>query len=227
MKKTLCALAVLSTVSLPVFAAGVDVKVIGTIEPAACTLSLPAGATVDYGVIDPSILEASTYTRLAEKQIDIALSCDAPAKMGLMAVNGRLATMAGATEGVSGAGRAPLTLFGANTDGAGLGLDGSDKIGGYAIRLAPGTVQADSTNVDVISKGAAATSWTKNSTGSMYLSTEKRHVSWATTGTTTPVAFKDMTAKLGVEAYINKKSELDLSKQIKLDGLTTIELVYL
>jgi hypothetical protein len=30
-----------------------------------------------------------------------------------------------------------------------------------------------------------------------------------------------------VQAYINKASELDLTKPIALDGLTTLELVYL
>ena len=228
MKKTLCALAVLSTTSLPVMAAGVDIKVVGTIEPTACTLSLPTGASIDYDVIDPSLLSATAFTPLAEKQIDITLSCDAPAKMGLMAVNGRPATMAGATEGLSGAGRAPVSLFGSTTtDGVGLGLDGTDKIGGYGIRLVPGTVTTDTDPADVITKGSAESVWAKSPTGTLYESTKLRHTSWAAPGTVIPVAFKAMTGKIGVQAYINKKADLDVTKSIILNGLTTLELVYL
>ena len=227
MKKTICALTILSAVSLPAMAA-VDVIVTGTITPAACTLNLPGLKTIDYGKISPTLLDATNYTKLGEQQIDIALKCDALAKMGLKVVNKRPNTMAGVTEGVSGAGRAPVSLFGVtSTDGAGLGEADSKKIGGYGVRLVPGSIQVDANSVDVISKGAGETAWVKNDTGSMYLATKERHVSWATTKTVVPVAFEEMTAKLGVEAYINKKSELDLSKDITLDGLTTIELVYL
>ena len=228
MKKTLCALAVLATTSLPVLAAGVDVNVKGTIEPTACTLDLPAGAKIDYDVIDPTTLDATSYTLLAEKEIDITLSCDSPVKMGLMAVNNRPATMAGVTEGPSGAGTAPVNLFGATKqDGAGLGLDGTDKIGGYGIRLKQGSVTADSTRVDVIVKGEAASSWIKSASGVMYNVSERQHLSWAKTGTLTPIAFTNMAGKISAQAYINKKSELDLSKQVLLNGLTTLELVYL
>ena len=42
-----------------------------------------------------------------------------------------------------------------------------------------------------------------------------------------PAAFKNLTINLTVQAYINKASELDLTKPVILDGLSTIELVYL
>lgn len=228
MKKALCVLAVLSSTSLPVLAAGVDVVVTGTIEPTACTLSLPGSATVDYDVIDPSTLNGTDYSVLLAKKIDIALSCDAPAKMGLTAVNGRPSTLAGAAEGASTAGVMPATIFGSKTlAGVGLGLDGVDKIGGYGIRMNASDMSVDGKPVDIIAKAASASTWTKLVSADMYLTTEKRHISWASTGTLTPAAFENMTAKLEVQAYINKKSELDLSKSIKLDGMTTIELVYL
>ncbi|KFD14546.1 hypothetical protein GSMA_02017 [Serratia marcescens subsp. marcescens ATCC 13880] len=41
------------------------------------------------------------------------------------------------------------------------------------------------------------------------------------------MAFTTVAGKLGVQAYITKTSELDLSKPINLDGLTSLELVYL
>lgn len=36
-----------------------------------------------------------------------------------------------------------------------------------------------------------------------------------------------ITAEIEVQAYFNKKSELDLSKDVKLDGMKSIEMVYL
>ncbi|MNW06548.1 hypothetical protein D3C71_2029760 [compost metagenome] len=51
--------------------------------------------------------------------------------------------------------------------------------------------------------------------------------SWAATGTLTPVAFKTLATTLEVQAFINKASELDITKPIQLDGLATLELIYL
>lgn len=232
MKKTFCALAILSATSVPVLAAPVDVPVTGTIEPVACTLSMPLGLTIDFEVISPTTLDANNYTVLPEREIDITLNCDAPTKMGLMAVDKRPGSMAGVTPGPSGAALvpAPVELFGRpTTEGVGLGLDGTDKIGGYAIRLVAGKVTVDGNTVRLISNTPSGTdaSWGDNSTGSLYLSTDKRYLSWAAPSTLVPIAFESMTGKIGVQAYINKKSELDVSKPIKLDGMTTLELVYL
>lgn len=226
MKKTLCALAVLATTSLPVLAEDVNVK--GTIKAAACKIDLPAAKDFNYGEIPPTDLVANGYFMLPEKEIDITLSCNAPAKMGLMAVNGRAGTLAGAVEGVSTAGEAPVNIFGASKQAVvGLGMDGTDKIGGYGVRLNQGKVVADGKPVDVIVKGAASTTWVKSASGVMYNSAEMQHLSWAKTGEKTPVAFTNMTGKLTVQAYINKKSELDLGKVILLDGSTVLEMVYL
>lgn len=228
MKKTVLALAVLATTSLPVMAESVDVRVIGTITPAACTPSLTGGGTIDYGAINPATLSSTAFTVLPEKQIDFSISCDAPAKVAIKAINGRPNTVAGSTEGPSGTATAPVNVFGtANISVAGLGLDGADKIGGYGIRITAGTVTADSTAVDSIQRNADHTAWTATPVGSIYATEIQRHSTWAATGTLTPVAFENLTGKLGVQAYINKASELDLTKPVVLDGLTTIELLYL
>ena len=226
MKKTLCALTMLSATSVPVMAAGLDLTVGGTIDPVACALSLPGGTTVNYGVIDPSLLSVTSYTTLQEIQINIALNCSAPTKMALKAVNRRPGTMAGVSEDGNGISRAPVSLFSASdTDGVGLGVDGSKKIGGYGLRLAPGTLTVDGKTVDLIRYGTPA--WVPTASGSLYVQNEVRFVSWANPGTVIPIAFQSMAGKIGVQAYINKKSELDLNNVIKLDGLTALELVYL
>lgn len=42
-----------------------------------------------------------------------------------------------------------------------------------------------------------------------------------------PSAIKLLTAKLVIQAYLNKSVEMDLTQPIVLDGSTTLELVYL
>lgn len=234
MQKTICALAVLATTSLPALAESVDVRVIGTINPTACTPTLSGLGTIDYGTIKPNELNNDTYTVLDEKQIDFTITCDAPAKMAITAVNGRPDTVAGATEGAGGAAIAPegVTLFGTGGDTAvvGLGVDGTTKIGGYGVRIDNSTVTADGESVTTLNSSLGTSGdelWGTSAAGGLYHPTVHRAVSWGAAGTRFPTAFTTLNGKLGVQAYINHASELDLTKPVRLDGLTTIELVYL
>ncbi|KFK93539.1 MULTISPECIES: DUF1120 domain-containing protein [unclassified Serratia (in: enterobacteria)] len=229
LQKTVCALAVLATTSLPVLAGSIDVRVIGTIDPAACTPTLSGGGTVDYGTIKPTALTTDAFTVLPEKQLDFAINCDAPAKVAITAHSQRGAS-AVKTDGTLTEIASIPGIFGStgSTATVGLGLDGTKGIGGYAIRLAAGTMTADGVAVDSIISNSNTTSWGSTLFGNLFTSIEnKRYSSWAKTGTTTPIAFTTLAGKLGVQAYINKASELDLTKPVVLDGLTTLELVYL
>ncbi|MDU3936001.1 MAG: DUF1120 domain-containing protein, partial [Serratia liquefaciens] len=226
-KVNLCVLAVLAATSLPVLAASIDVKVIGTITPAACTPMVSGGGTIDYGTIKAGSLSLDEFTALDEKQLDLSISCAAPAKVALKATNNRPNTVAGAT--TDGAGGASLVnIFGkSNVPIVGLGLDGTHRIGGYVIKIEDSSVIADSKNVDSIYKNVGEASWTKGGEGVLYNDTAVRQVSWATSGASEPVAFQKLTGKVTVRAYINKASDLDLTKPVQLNGSSTIELVYL
>ncbi|MBE4810069.1 MULTISPECIES: DUF1120 domain-containing protein [unclassified Enterobacter cloacae complex] len=215
-------------------AESVQVNVIGTIVPAACTPTLSGGGVVDYGNIKASTLSADAYTLLPVKSLDFAISCDAPARVALHAVNDRPGTLAGG-EVANGVGKAPVNVFG-NTSGlypvVGLGLDGTKKIGGYGLTITGGTVTADGNPVDSITNAQNDGTGTWYSSGKGLgagtpFSWTPRSISWAQTGTLVPVAFKTLAGKLDVQAYINKASELDLSHAVKLDGQTTLEVVYL
>jgi type 1 fimbria pilin len=228
---SIIALALMAVTIAPVLAESIDVKVIGTITPVACTPTLAGGGVVDYGNIATSTLSPTNYTLLDEKKLDFAITCDAPVKLALKATNGRPNTLAGAIEGASGFGVAPINgFFGGSTSGvaaAGLGLANEKKIGGYALRIDASSVTADSAQVDSVIRNSADASWAKSDTGIMLSATTERQNSWAATGTVAPVAFTTLAGKLSVQAYINKSSELDLAQPITLDGLTTLELVYL
>ena len=86
-KKTACALAVLAT-STAAMAESVDVKVIGTITPTACKPTLSGGGTVDYGIIPPASLKKDAFNQLDKRQLDFAITCDAPAKVAIAAKSG-------------------------------------------------------------------------------------------------------------------------------------------
>jgi hypothetical protein len=228
LQKTVCALAILATTSLPALAESIDVRVIGTISPAACTPTLSGGGTIDYGTIKPTALATDAFTTLAEKQLDFAITCDAPAKVAITAHSQRGASAVNADGSLVEIG-SHSGFFG-STNGVGvfgLGLDGAKGIGGYAIRLAAGTMTADGVAVDSIQSNGNTTSWANTTYGALLNRSYQRYSSWAKTGTTTPIAFTTLAGKLGVQAYINKASELDLTKPVALDGLATLELVYL
>ncbi|MBB1202749.1 DUF1120 domain-containing protein [Enterobacteriaceae bacterium 89] len=232
MNKSLCALAVLAVTAVSAQAASnVDVKVIGRIDPGTCTPTLSGGGVVDYGTMSPSILAATGYTLLPQKQVDVSIACTAPSKVALKALNGRPGTVAGASEGSYGFAPQPngTTIFGsANAlDVAGLGKAGNANIGGYGLRITPNSFQADSVAVDGLISDNSGSSWVKSVIGNIFNGGQQRYASWGASGTTSPVAFTNLTGKLDVQAYINDKSQLDLTNTIQLDGLTTLELVYL
>ena len=232
MKKTIFTLALLAVTASASAADSVDVKVIGTIVPAACTPSLTGGGVIDYGSIRANSISPTAYTILPEKQINFAIACDAPAKVGLIATNSRFGSAAGGAESAYGAIPSPVRLFTLDGIGAvGLGMDGASKIGAYGVRIDSTTVTADGVAVDSIRADydlGSITAWVKDdNAGIIYSPNYQRLTSWAATGTSTPVAFTSLSGQLGVQAYINKGSELDLSKPVHLDGLTTITLYYM
>ncbi|MCK7177164.1 hypothetical protein L8P05_25080, partial [Enterobacter cloacae] len=100
------------------------------------------------------------------------------------------------------------------------------KVGGYALMISSPIVD-----------GADAKLTAKNDNGNyeplanmttMYSGqTVTRLVGFNSGSVQTPQALTTLSADIYVLPRINKASELDLSKDIKLDGLATIEIVYL
>jgi hypothetical protein len=228
--------AVLTASSLPALAASsVDVYVKGTITPAACLPSLLGGGAADYGAIKPESLEpADEYTILPIKQVDFTIICDAPAKVAIKPIAGRIGSVAGVASD-SGFARAPagVNLFD-NTPGhqvTGLGLDGTTKIGGYSMRslvdsfsMNDGSSDTGVALVNIYSTNKVNWNVTGPTNGMLG---NTMITSWAEVGTALPVAITTLSGKFEVHAYLNKASELDLTKPISLDGLTSLELVYL
>ena len=231
MQITACALAVLTITSLPSYAKDIEVKVAGTITPSGCTPTLSGDGAIDYGMIKSDSLTLDAYTTLEQKFLELTITCDAPVKLALEAKNGRPNTLAGvATEdAISGAALSPVGgLNGSRGAPAvvGLGLSNSARIGGYAIHFGSGVGS-------VITREGETGKWTHSSgdggENNFYSIGVKRQLSWMKVWGSfpDPDAIKNVTIDLMVQAYINKASELDLTKPVILDGLTTLELIYL
>lgn len=225
MKINVCALAIMACAAHSVMAAdSVDVKVIGTIAPAACTPVLSGGGVIDYGDIKANTLSATNYTLLDAKSVDLSISCDAPTSVAVKGIDGRNGSLAGATEGAGGGAASPVS--GISSSVVGLGLADGAKIGGYGVAFI--SAQADGVAVSNLTRAQNASTWSVPSVVSgLYGTTQPIYATWGNSTTKTPVSFKNLSTSVVVRAYLNKSSELDLTKQIKLDGLSTIELVYL
>ncbi|HAY0331158.1 TPA: DUF1120 domain-containing protein [Escherichia coli] len=232
-KKTICALAVIASISTAVRAENVDVKVVGTITPTACKPVLAGGGTADYGTIPPQSLSKDTYTVLPLKAIDFSITCDAPAKVAVHAVGSKADTSTDYSMTVS-SGMYPFKglLWGVksiNVDGLGKTDDGRN-IGGYGIRLDPDSISVDGKTATLIRRGKPGEAWELATDKGSFYSTYNAasySLSWGNGTDMEPIAAKTVAGKLDVQAYITETSALDLTKPIKLNGLSTLELVYL
>jgi type 1 fimbria pilin len=190
-----------------------ELKVKGVIRPAACTPTLTGGGMVDYGNIPASSLTAGGYTKLGAKQIGLTVSCDAATKIAIRLTDNRVASkVAGITSSISRSG---------DQYNYGLGAVDGKNVGGYAISMAPETTADGASVTNLYADGNA---WSDTTT---YLENSGTLFSFGATGTKTPLAAKSFNLKLNVETFINKKENLDLTKDVPLDGSATIEVRYL
>ncbi|MGE8177321.1 DUF1120 domain-containing protein [Pseudomonas fluorescens] len=227
--KTLAGLAVLASTSLPALAESVDLRVVGSITPVACTPTISGGGVVDYGVIYPNTLSATAFTALPVKDVDIFIVCEAPASVALRSRSSRAGTVAGATENGNKVATSPVKLF--DTDGlgvVGLGMAGTKKIGGVAFSIDPASVMLDGIAAESLSKTWGQVDWSKNEKSKFLFDPQwTRMFTWSKKGEATPAKFTTMSGKVSAQAYINKTSELDMTKPINIDGMISLEMVYL
>ncbi|MEB5974115.1 DUF1120 domain-containing protein [Pantoea dispersa] len=227
MMKTTCALAVLAA-SCNVMAESVDMRVTGAVTPIACKPMLSDNGVVDLGELNTNMLKKDEVTIFQPKRINLTIDCTAPAKISLLATSARPGTTLGAAdEGPTGATK-PIINPGLRNGGgvAGLGMDGDKKIGAYGLNI--WNMVMDGVT------GSGVKSSDKKSWNDWYANTffsdfgVYKYVSWRKAGSEmAPSAFKNLTAEIEVVGYINKASELDLTKPIKLDGQTNFEMFYL
>lgn len=219
----LAALAFATTAALVSFGAqanSVEVKVTGTITPAACTPTLSGGGTVAYGRISPSLLSDTAYTDLPDHTIPFSITCDLPTKVGLTFVDNRSgSTVSGIIDNLIGG-------FSGNAHNFGLGTVNTKNVGGYAMRFGQ-SYTADGVAVRAVTSIDSGTTWRGSNASDLGNKGATYILSWSDTNGGAPIAFKDLAGDLVVKTRLNKKADLDLSDDVDLDGSATIELVYM
>ncbi|WP_368643576.1 DUF1120 domain-containing protein [Castellaniella ginsengisoli] len=207
MKRTLLSLLIATTAATPMLAnaaSSAQLKVTGSIAPASCSIAMPGGATIDLGKIASDTLEKDDVTLLEPKSNKLQVSCDAPTLFAIKTTDERAGT----------------NSFLSN-DSYGLGTVGSIKIGYYIIQLTQAV--ADGKTVPVLRQSrAGSTSYEKNPGARL-----DRLMAFGAGNGLIPTAYKDLAVNIKLLPRIAQASTLPLNKEIKLDGLVTLELVYL
>jgi len=225
--KTVCAVSILAAANQAT-AESFQLGITGIFKPAACTPTIDNGGTVDYGIIKTDILNKNDYNRLENKEIGLNISCDAPTKVAIAASSGRKGSaLVSNIEGKNGAGKPFLELEASTAyeGAAGFGMDGETKIGAYTIVV--GNAIADGEKATEI-RSSDKVNWSTLSGKVLYTDNgNDQYVTFRDGTNNAPGAFTTASFPLIIKGYINKASELDISKPIKLDGLTNIEMVYL
>lgn len=235
MKKRALGLVICAVAAASVMAAdSVELSVIGVVLPsAACMPVLAGNGVVDYGVIDLSDLSPNSYNPLPIHSVGFSITCGTPTKVAIQPQSLRPATsVAGGwgSEEVGGFIYSPIAIAGGDdqmTHAAGLNFDASGTpIGGLGINFRPNSTTIDGASlIDILEKSVDTGDIFKLKPNGKTL--RGSTYAWALRGYVNPLAFLSLRTEIDVQAYVNKKEELDPSNEIELDGLVSFDLVYL
>lgn len=231
LKKSLLASLLSLTATSVMAASSVDIKVTGKIVPAACTPSFPTGGGIaDFGTIKVASLNSTTPTALPDiKEVPVAITCEEDTRIGVTFTDTHSASTP--TQGYN--------INFATTDFVttvnylfGLGMYNTQKIGAYAlgIKNEAGSVTNDKgENLSVYVTRDSGASWgTKASNHYMQIVSNKSEIyTFGTANKTEPAPQTKVNFIVGVSAIINPTNDLQITDEATLDGLTTVELVYL
>ncbi|MCS3509274.1 DUF1120 domain-containing protein [Achromobacter sp. JUb104] len=194
------------------YAQSIDVRIIGTITPAACIPVIGGGGVVDFGLIPAASLNLTATTELPKRRVPFAITCEAPTRVAISVVDNRAGS------------QIPNII--APTPGAvfGLGSANGANIGGYVMDMEQGSFTADGTPAFTVGSQTNGEIWLASTFGRLQGGQLR---SWSLTATGAPVAFTNLSGILAVTAAINEAQKLPLKDEIRLDGLATLEMVYL
>ncbi|MBV4479500.1 DUF1120 domain-containing protein [Pseudomonas khavaziana] len=187
-----------------------NLKVVGTIKPAACTVHLGAtGGEINYGQIRASDIPPNAYYPLDEKTLPLTVNCGSTAAQMALSVTDLQSSSTVA--GILGFGFAESQNFG-------LGLVGGKRTGGYSVRLS--RLASQGANLYPIKRASASGAWLYSSSG--LVDKYPYQHSWSRSTAATPAFVNSITGTLAVKAVLNRGSELNLSNDIPLNGLATL-----
>ena len=191
----------------------VDLSVQGQIIPRACTPQLSGSGLIDYGKISRQDLNLEQGTRLPLKTLQVSIDCNGPSRYALRMRDNR-----------DGSATVNSEIY------YGLGFDtAGNRLGLYSMSFDPRHTLVDST---------ATVFGTESTTGGLAWRTANLNpidigansylgftdIQGSTAG---PSAIQELVSTVKVEAVINARQNLDLSRDTPLDGSATLEVLYL
>ncbi|MEI9703898.1 DUF1120 domain-containing protein [Enterobacter cloacae] len=220
MKKVILATAIaISTTS--VFASGTAVmQVKGTLTNAACTAELGNGGIIDYGYIRLGELSETSNNEIGQKQIPVTINCTAPTKVGFSITDNRADSNAQLPVDLEGSTNETEKYY---TYGVGMTNDGK-KIGNYGMWMTDVTVDGKTADSIAQNQDWPSTSWEK---AIIPRSDAYSTVTFAETGTITPMAITIANFNFVTNLVIGDTSTLAITDDTALDGQNTMTLVYL
>lgn len=198
--------ALLLAASTPnVFAASsTDLSVTGLITPSSCTPSLTNGGVIDHGKLGVKDLRPLDPTRLPPADMRLEVHCEGETFFTLTTIDNRAGTSA------------------INPRHHGLGITPDDeKLGSVAFSLFD--PMADDSAVQVITSSNGGASWT----ASPYLGHQALTSFAQLGGPNTPIALKDLSARLRAFTIIVPSTDLTVLDEVPIDGQATLQLKYL
>lgn len=201
-----------------------EIKVTGTIRPAACTALFGGSSNgeVDYGTISRAQLPPNANKKLETKTLNFSVNCDSPTHFGIQMSDNRSPTK---VLGLASTASGGATGVGENSM-YGLGDPGGKKIG--AFRLAMKNFKGNGGNdLTYISSSEGDTSWSASNDGLQTGRMQSWRLASDTASAVAPGAFSSVTGELTVTAVLNKPELLPTGNAVVLDGSATLDLHYL
>lgn len=190
-----------------------DLRITGTIVPAACTPTFAGGGIVNFGKISASDLSESEPTKLSHRHVGLTIACDAPTQFALRAID-----------------NVPSTVHTPDSWRFGLGLaDGGEKIGWYYVDVETASVTLDgaAANDRLVSTDQGATWLTPRNPNGVSLGANVLGGWIKTASDTSPSMVTNASMQVRIGAEIAPTASLPTADEIALNGHATFEVVYL
>ncbi|MCA1326615.1 DUF1120 domain-containing protein [Herbaspirillum sp. alder98] len=200
-------------------AGSVQLKVVGSLVPPACSLALPAGDTVDYGRMLNAELSPDSHTVLPERNLNFSITCDAPAKVALMLQDENPATI------VPDLIKVVRGEADANFMANGLGSVNGVNIGIFYVRVVAGTGRNQPGSLRTL-RSDGVQGWSETPVDAPLYANGSKAVGFSDGQASVPTALSTVTGRLAIQPLIRPRADLPTADEIVLAGSTTLTLYY-
>jgi hypothetical protein len=190
-----------------------ELSVKGVVTPVACIPSLSNNGLIDFKTISRQDLNVDKRTRLRDQSLDLSIQCNTPAPFALLMHDNRQGTALVNSQ----------IYYGLNLDRSG------NKIGLYSLRFDPANTAVDDWSqvfrTDSTTDGKA---WSTSNSSPLTIS-DRGYLGFTDLAGSNagPINIRNLTSRVTIETVIAPTSELDLSTDVQIDGLATLEVKYL